>query len=199
MISRFEHSHPNGLQALAGSLRGLNEQHANRLHVLLLGGEKLADLKYRERELSILNIAEPKPWPEPPPGDAAQLAPNADPSTAADLLARCGGFPPLLHAALRIQREEGHVNDERLSEESCVWELFTSLRLNPAQQAKLHDWLACRDTPIKPLRPYLFDDLLRALYWQGLLAPRERQLYWRCEAMRLAGLEILREMADAGR
>ncbi len=194
LISRFENSFIRSLQALARTLRDFNETHANHLHILLLGGENLYDLKYQEGTHSILNIAEPTYWAEPAPGDAPPLVPHADPQLAADLLAQCGGYPPLLRAAVQMAQCEGKPDDARLSEASCVWELFTSLHLNPREKATLRDWLDCRNTALAAWKPYLFNALLRDLFWRGVLVRRERRLYWRCEAMRLAGLEILEAM-----
>jgi hypothetical protein len=52
------------------------------------------------------------------------------------------------------------------------------------EQDKLTEW-----------QPYILDDILRELYWKNALVRREKDgksgLYWRCEAMRMAGKKIL--------
>ena len=65
LVSRFEQGTPALRETLAGILRSLSEMHSGRLHLLLCGGEALADLKYRSGDMSLLNIAQVNHWPEP--------------------------------------------------------------------------------------------------------------------------------------
>jgi cell division protein FtsN len=64
LVSRFEHGAQSTRQQLAGIVRSLNESHADQVHIILCGGEKLVELKYRHGSHSLLNIAQEYHWPE---------------------------------------------------------------------------------------------------------------------------------------
>ncbi len=65
--SRFEQGAPIPRRQLAQLLRSKvedNENYSRRLHIMLCGGETLEYLKYKDGELSLLNLAEAERWPE---------------------------------------------------------------------------------------------------------------------------------------
>jgi hypothetical protein len=72
---------------------------------------------------------------------------------------------------------------------------FTPFLSKPDFSRKILVRLASLD--ICPATTYIFDDLLRQLYWANLLVKRlvkgEKRLVWRCEAIRQAGISILRQ------
>ena len=64
LVSRFEQGVPSLGEHLASIIRNLSEDYANRFHVMLCGGEKLAALKYESGHLSLLNFAKDEHWTE---------------------------------------------------------------------------------------------------------------------------------------
>lgn len=135
LVSRFEQGTPALRETLAGILRSLTEMHGGRLHLLLCGGEALADLKYRSGDLSLLNIARVAHWPELSLDDLRLLAQRRQPGTGpatqrpqanaptqpspptpsatlddtalAILLTQSGGHPALVEEGLQWLREQG--------------------------------------------------------------------------------------------
>jgi hypothetical protein len=203
LVSRFEHGVENLRQQLAGILRGLHESYPNQLHIMLCGGEKLAELKYLQGSLSLLNTAEVHHWPELDKEDAIAMQQSCcpglglDEATAKALLEISGGHPALLHACLLLYRQHPELPwpnyPPLLSEEPFVWQLFTPYTKNPEEAKRVREWLDKEE--IAPARPFLLDSLLRRMYWKNLLMEKQadgrRYLTWRCEALRLAGQEIL--------
>ena len=63
LISRFDHGHPDACVELATNVRQLLESQ-RRLHVILTGGEDLADLYFVRAEHSLMNHAEYLACPE---------------------------------------------------------------------------------------------------------------------------------------
>ncbi len=202
LVSRFEQGDPALREILAGVLRSLSETHSGRLHLLLCGGEALADLKYQGGDLSLLNIADVQSWPEM---DAATLrallrhegGDAPDDALAARLLRLSGGHPALLDAAHRLLRAEPAIDDAtataRLAEHPLLWQALLPLVERDDDRARLQ---ALLDAPrLGRARPYLIDPLLRRLFWSNVLAPRDeadgRWLAWRCDAARLAARNLL--------
>lgn len=202
MVSRFEQGEPRLRVTLAGILRGLSETHGARLHLLLCGGEALAELKYQGGDLSLLNIARSEHWPEPTRDDVRELTRDAAGSALADapldrLVRAAGGHPALIDDGARLLRARPGIDDEALVAELArserLWEAFLPLAAEPA----LREALAARlDAPsLGRARPFLADRLLRALYWSNLVTRRregdEDLLVWRCAAVVRAGLQVL--------
>ncbi|MBL8262637.1 MAG: helix-turn-helix transcriptional regulator [Xanthomonadaceae bacterium] len=202
LVSRFEQGDPALRETLAGVLRSLSETHSGRLHLLLCGGEALADLKYQGGELSLLNIADVQVWPEM---DAATLrallrhdgGDAIDEATASRLLRLSGGHPALLDAAHRMLRAEPGIGDHaaatRLAEHPLLWQALLPLVERDDDRVRLQSLLDA--DRLGRARPYLIDPMLRRLYWSNLLAPRDeadgRWLAWRCDAVRLAARTVL--------
>jgi len=61
---------------------------------------------------------------------------------------------------------------------------------------KVLDWLQ-QEQDLGKAQPFILDELKRKLFWKNLLVEREvggeRRLCWRCEALRMAGLQILKK------
>ncbi|RNF85379.1 hypothetical protein [Montanilutibacter psychrotolerans] len=199
LVSRFEQGDPAQRDVLAGILRSLSEMHSGRLHLLICGGAALADLKYQGGDLSLLNIATAETWPELTATDLQAMARarwGERPVDAARVLRLSGGHPLLADAALTMLADHGMLDDEALTDALAghppLWQGFLPLLTDPASRATILPWL--RQSRLGPARPYLFDPLLRALYWANLVTPRREDdgtwLQWRCEAIRRAGLMI---------
>ncbi len=207
LVSRFEQGTAELRETLAGILRSLSEMHGRRLHLLLCGGEALADLKYRAGDLSLLNIAQVDYWPELTHEDLAALAGRRWPGRAFDdaalgaLMTSSGGHPALIEAGLVWLA--GHEYDStdalkaaldaELATSACLWQAFMPLAEGEAGRARLHELL---QTPaLGRARPYLPDAELRRLFWSNLVCVRgtgeDACLHWRSEVIRDAGRQVL--------
>lgn len=207
LVSRFEQGTPALRETLAGILRSLSEMHSGRLHLLLCGGEALADLKYRSGDLSLLNIAQVNHWPDPSLDDLVQLARHRWPEhtwtqpVVAELQALSGGHPALFEEGLQWLVDQGVGKDDappgalrtHLASSPRLWQTFLPLAQAPATRARLLQLLNADD--LGRARPYLQDDELRSLFWGNLIHVRgvgdAARLHWRCATIRDAGFMVL--------
>lgn len=216
LVSRFEQGTPALRETLAGILRSLSEMHSGRLHLLLCGGEALADLKYRSGDLSLLNIAQVNHWPDPTQDDLLQLAHHRWPEhrwsapVVAALQALSGGHPALFEEGLQWLVDhpatgEG-VGEEAASSSALrthlassprLWQTLLPLAQAPATRSRLLQLLQADD--LGRARPYLQDDELRSLFWGNLIHARgtgdAARLHWRCATIRDAGFMVLESCA----
>ncbi len=201
LVSRFEQGNEQGGKELAASLRALSELHGRKLTILICGGEKMADMYYCGGPFSLLNNAEVMSWPEIEVDDVRLLLSRTPLSrdVAEELLEISGGHPRLLQKAL-----EFHGPDKAFDRKACfealsqfppVWRFFTLYKKNDQTEdcRRLREFLTNED--VGPSQPYIFDALVRRLYWQNLLkrSPDGSRLLWRCQAIREAGKRILGE------
>jgi hypothetical protein len=212
LVSRFEQGTPELRETLAGILRSLSEMHSGRLHLLLCGGEALADLKYRSGDLSLLNIAQVNHWPDPSLEDLTQLARHRWPEhtwtqpVVAELQALSGGHPALFEEGLQWLVDQGvgdgHASSgalrTHLASSPRLWQTFLPLAQAPATRARLLQLLQADD--LGRARPYLQDDELRRLFWGNLIHVRgtgdAARLHWRCPTIRDAGLMVLESCSN---
>jgi hypothetical protein len=207
LVSRFEQGTPQLRETLAGILRSLSEMHSGRLHLLLCGGEALADLKYRSGDLSLLNIAQVHHWPDPTLDDLLQLArhrwpeqPWTQPVLAA-LQELSGGHPALFEEGLQWLVDHGADEAQarsdalrsHLASSARLWQTLLPLAQAPATRERLAHLL--RADELGRARPYLQDDDLRRLFWGNLLQVRgtgdAARLHWRSATIREAGRMVL--------
>jgi DNA-binding XRE family transcriptional regulator len=199
LITRFEQGSPLLREQLAGILHNLSDLYPGRLHILLCGGEKLAELKYRTNNLALLTHATVKRWPEMTRAEVYALRDYRfkglwlDDDMVDELLTISGAQLQLLDECLRIKQQQPQLELEEypntLSESDCVWQLFTPFTKNTSTKQQLAQWL--QQEELGKAQPYILDDLLRQLYWKNLLVERDKRLYWRCSTLRMAGLKIL--------
>ena len=195
LVSSFESTPEERGREFASILRSLNEQYPNRLHVILCGGQKLHELKFLAGKHSLLNNAEVVYWPEMTPEDvylmrdecSQQIDLNAE--VANELLTISGGHPALLKICLEWYQQSPSPTalatfGEKLSNNNMLLEWFTPF-FKDADNHKIT--AALKELKVAPFRAYFNNSLLRTLYWKNLLVKRDNQLYWRCEAIRLAG------------
>jgi hypothetical protein len=201
IISGFENSCQEGQMELAGVLRALNERFQN-LKILICGGEKLADLYY-SGELSYLNQADIHEWPEMTVVDVqrvakdvcVELAINIDEKTTDKLLEISGGHPGVLGICFFLYAENPNFTleylMEKLAHSPVMWRLFMPFRKDPVKKKRICELLKQED--VGPAQPYIFDCLLKELYWKNLLKRgiSNHRLYWRCQALRQVGQLIL--------
>jgi hypothetical protein len=201
MVSGFENSSETGQSELSGVLRNLNERFSSNLRILIFGGEKLADL-YFTGTLSYLNHGEVYDLPELTVPDVRQMQEQLYPDqsisdqTAQEILQISGGHVRLLQKCLTLAQKDFGFNadtaHDTLTRSPFVWRLFTPFVHDSAGRERLCRLLEQDD--VGPAQPYLFDPLLKRLYWKNIIkrSGRANRLVWRCEALRAAGKEILR-------
>ncbi len=206
LVSRFEQGTPALRETLAGILRSLSEMHSGRLHLLLCGGEALADLKYRSGDLSLLNIAQVRYWPELDLSELASLAAKRwpgrrfDQAMLAELLESCGGHPALAEEGLQWLVEHSGLNaasqralQDHLGDSARLWQAFLPLAEDPSARERLRERLTAVD--LGRASPYLADGELRRLFWNNLITVRGQgdsaRLHWRSEIIRATGLKVL--------
>jgi hypothetical protein len=201
MVSGFENSCKEGQEELAGVLRGLNERYSHNLKILICGGEKLDELSYNG-ELSYLNHAYIQECPELTVSDVLRITEATYPDTkinekkAAKLLHISGGHHRILEICLDLCRQNPDFTAVELTEvlhqSPFIWQLFTPFSQDTEIRQQVCSLLNKED--VGPGQPYIYDPLLRRLYWRNLLrrGSSNRRLYWRCKALRQVGLQILR-------
>ncbi len=199
LISRFDHGHPDARVELGTSMRHLLESQ-NRLHLLLTGGEDLADLYFVTAEHSLLDHAEYLPCPEMTRDDVRAMVrqTRADLSLSESALdaicAASGGLPRLVERCSRFLNGGGF--DRAAAEDDIarlpeIWKKIVPLAQEEDTRKRLAELLQTDD--VGPSQTYLTDVLLRRLYWSGLLRPNadQRRLLWRCPGIRDAVRAIL--------
>jgi len=210
LISRFEHSEPLLREKLAKIIRAISDRHANRLHVIFCGGASLADLKFKQGAMSLLNLAEIQRWPELGRVEVQALAKyrfeelQLNNDLADELLNTSGAHPLLLNDCLKIRHDHPNFALDKytrlLSKLDYVWQLFTPFRQDSRAKKQIGEWL--EQEHLGEMQPYILDDLKRQLYWKNLLVGKElggmgeeiikkKYLCWRCEAIQMAGREVL--------
>ncbi|HIE02872.1 MAG TPA: hypothetical protein EYP59_21755 [Thiotrichaceae bacterium] len=204
LVTRFEQGADAPREQLARIIRSATTN-APHFHVILCGGEKLADLKYQNGAMSLLNHAEVKSCPELSRSEVYILSQrhfgNAsfyvlDDTLADNFLDISGGVPKLLTECFKLkqQRPDLPLNSypDRLSQYQYIYGLFTPLIQEPSNRQKVCQWVQKEE--LGKAEPYIQDNVLRQLYWKNLLVERkingEKRLFWRCEAMRKAGNHI---------
>ncbi|MDM8558923.1 hypothetical protein [Candidatus Parabeggiatoa sp. HSG14] len=198
LVSRFEQGVQSLREQLARLLRSLTEMYPHRLHVILCGGEQLADLKYKSGNLSLLNLAKVVHWPELNRKEVYALRDFRfkelflDDTIIDELLTISGAHPQLLNECLELNQQNPTLPldkySQKLSENEIIWQLFMPFKDTEAM-SQIHEWL--QQENLGKAQPYILNDLLRKLYWKNLLVERGEYLCWRCETLRLSGLEIL--------
>lgn len=204
IVSGFENSCETGQEELSGVLRSLNERFPRDLKILICGGEKLADIAY-SGSLSYLNQADIKECPEMTAADVPRFlndrcsnrTPGIDihDDIAKKLLDMSGGHPKVLETCYGLHRQNPSFTLEDLTaalvQAPFVWQLFMPFNRDPVQKQRFCHLL--EQQVVGSAKPYIHDLFLKRLYWKNLIkrGPSNRHLYWRCEAVRLAGRQIL--------
>ncbi|MES2818261.1 MAG: helix-turn-helix transcriptional regulator [Pseudomonadota bacterium] len=206
LVSRFEQGTRELRETLAGILRSLSEMHSGRLHLLLCGGEGLADLKYRSGDLSLLNIAQVNHWPELGIQDLKLIGQRRCPGQVFSqaqlelLLALSGGHPALAEDGLQWLSDHSDTSAADapalslfLAGSGRLWQAFVPITETAQGRDRLAELLKAED--LGRARPYLQDNDLRRLFWSNLVTVRGEgtaaRLQWRCEVVRNAGYQVL--------
>ncbi len=143
-------------------LRSFSDMLFATLRVMICGSEKLADLKYAQGTLSMLNHAEVREWPELSVADVQALQAQAFPGTelpdeeAALVLRASGGHPRLLGECLEHRHKRGALDEpgyrDLLVKSPIAFQAFAPFKHHPEAVARLCSWLAQDDLgPAEPL------------------------------------------------
>lgn len=193
LVSGFESGADESRAELAGELRSLYERHPN-LRLVMMGGKRLAALKYAQGDMSLLNMADELMIPELIPADLhtifGQLYPqlNLSAEQLQSLLTFTGGHPRLLHHCLQAGADCVDTCKKILQQSPLTTQLFIKFRqLNDLEPL----CTLLNEKSFGRFDPWPIDELLRKLYWQNLLTHREGQCVWRSEFIRQTGKQAL--------
>jgi hypothetical protein len=195
LVTGFENGADDARRDLAGELRGLIEAHPMEFRLVMIGGERLAGMKYEHGAMSFLNKLEEVPLPSVCIEDvrALYLARHGDvPATDAlllDVLAFSGQHPRLVETCLRAL-ERGQTDwRAAVMASNLPTQLFARFR-DAAEQGAMCENLQREELGWYSTWPQ--DELIRRLYWQNLLTNNDKgRLVWRCELITRIGKELL--------
>ncbi len=133
LVTGFENGPDACRRELAGELRQLYESYP-ALRIVLMGGERLAALKYAQGDMSLLNIAEVLPIPQLSTHDLYELFGRQYPQLnltaeqVRDVLEFTGHHPRLLQYCLQQGAESGLTCERVLRESPLPVQLFGHFR-----------------------------------------------------------------------
>lgn len=195
LVTGFENGAEDARRDLAGELRGLIEAHPLEFRLVMIGGERLAAMKYEHGTMSFLNKLEEVPLPSVCMEDIRALyrarqgeLPVSD-AVLREVLAFSGQHPRLVEACLRAI--EGGREDWRAAVETgnLPGQLFARFQ-DSKDQASLCGYL--QQAELGRYSTWPQDGLVRRLYWQNLLVGNDQgRLVWRCELVRETGWAFL--------
>jgi hypothetical protein len=194
LVSGFENGPDEPRKELAGELRQLQSVHPN-FHLVMMGGERLAALKYANGSMSLLNTARDLPIPEPNAADMSavykELCDDASLSDEqlTDMMTVTGGHPKLLHYCLEHHVRDAAACEALLSSSHLPGELFMRFK-GSDQKEQLQDLL--QQDVLGPFDLWPSDELVRSLYWHNLITNRGGALCWRSEFIRQAGMAVVK-------
>ncbi|MEN8259868.1 MAG: toll/interleukin-1 receptor domain-containing protein [Pseudomonadota bacterium] len=193
LVTGFENGVDSARAELAGELRQLNERYPG-FRPVMLGGEKLAALKYAHGNMSLLNIAEELMIPEPDSTDFeaifGQIYSNLQQSTEQleAILTFTGGHPRLLCYCLQHGADSAQSCEQVLRDSPLPAQLFTRFR---DERTRVPLITLLKQKQLGRFDPWPSDELLRKLYWNNLITRKGQNFIWRCELIRKLGLEIV--------
>jgi len=198
LVTGFEHCAWEAQQSLASVFRSLNETNGQKISIVICGGEKLVDLA-DGRDLSYLNHAEAKEWPDMDMDEVNQIHQKCFPnhllstSTALEILQASNGHLWLLEQYMAFRHQ--YPNDDlslihdQLAQSSYVCRIFMPF----LKDQKKHDMICqlLQKDVIGPANFRYTKPLIKKLYWNNLLirASNYTKLMWR-PFFQKAGLEF---------
>lgn len=194
-ITRFEYGDQGCGTELANILRSLVERKRN-LNILIMGGERLADLYYVPgKPLSLLKGAQTLYWDELQADDIHLFCPETALAgeRVAMLLKVSGGHPLLLHECIHQCRKHPAMDEsgfqEFIKRSDYLWSRFLNMASDETAKNQL---LTLLEQPVvSPYMPLVIlkNSLIRQLFWNNLLRRSEdgKDLVWRSETIRETG------------
>ncbi len=193
LVTGFENGADESRAELAGELRQLNERYP-AFHLIMMGGKRLAALKYAYGSMSLLNLAEELHIPELDSRDLpaifGHLYPRLklSPEQLQAVLEFSGCHPRLLHHCLQKGADSTQACESILKQSPLPAQLFTHFR-EERDHITLCTFL--NQSKLGKFDPWPSDKLLRKLYWNNLITRRGWNFYWRCDFIRQTGREML--------
>jgi len=193
LVTGFENGPDESRAELAGELRQLNERYP-AFHLIMMGGKRLAALKYAHGSMSLLNVGEELHIPELDSRDLpaifGHLYPQLElpPEQLQAVLEFTGCHPRLLHHCLQKGADSDQACENTLKQSPLPAQLFTHFR-EERDHLPLCAFLS--QSQLGKFDPWPSDDLLRRLYWNNLITRRGSDYCWRCDFIRQTGREML--------
>jgi hypothetical protein len=193
LVTGFENGADESRAELAGELRQLKERYP-AFHLTMMGGKRLAALKYAHGSMSLLNVSEELHIPELDSRDLpaifGHLYPGLKltPKQLQALLEFTGCHPRLLHHCLQKGANSAQTCENILKQSPLPAQLFTHFR-DKRDRIPLCTFLS--QCNLGKFDPWPSDKLLRKLYWNNLITRRRSDFSWRCEFIRQTGREML--------
>ena len=177
----------------------------------MLGGYRVAELKYAGHGLSPLQFATVREWPELTEDDVQAIdestfgvgRPPVPRQVCRTIFAVSGGHPRLIQFCLERFRETPSTSDDeyyRLARTHPDLR-HTILRLakKPTLGGRIHT--LADPTALGPVQPHPMNDALRLLYWTNLVKHSDdgaRRFVWRSAAIRDAVRDCLAPPEESG-
>jgi len=204
VLTNFENGPRGARHKLASALRTFYQQEPNKVRMIVRGGEQLAELRYEAGDVSLLNLAGARLWPDLTEADVDWLFDQRETGAslkvgeAAAILRATGGEPRLVARCLRERADagpDGAVDYERIvAGHDIATSWFVPFKRNNSDATKARRFLKEADQGVYAA-PWFSDAVKRRLFWKNALAVREvdgvTRLRWRCDALREAGRGIL--------
>jgi hypothetical protein len=193
LVTGFENGPEESRGELAGELGQLNERYP-ALRVVMMGGERLATLKYASGSMSLLNIAEELPIRQLTHGDLHELFGqhyrqlNLSSEQLQSVLEFTGCHPRLLPYYLQQGADSALACEQVLRESPLSSQLFTHFR---AEKDRLPLCTLLAQPALGRFTLWPDNELLRRLYWANLITRRGQNFVWHCEFIRQTGREVL--------
>jgi len=174
LVTGFENGTEESRGELAGELRQLNESYT-ALRVVMMGGERLAALKYASGSMSLLNIAEELPIPQLTHRDLHDLFGqqygqlNLSSQQLRTVLEFTGCHPRLLPYCLQQGADSAPACEQVLRQSPLPSQLFTHFR---AEKDRLPLCTLLTQSTLGRFTLWSDNELLRRLYWANLITRR---------------------------
>lgn len=192
LISGFENGEETARAELAGELRGLAERFPHELKLVIIGGEKLAALKYQYGSMSLLNQIQEQRLPELKETDLQDIFglryPELQQQQLTELLDFTGQNPRLVHACLQAGRNTAVECERYLSNTPLPSQLFTRFEQEDNKE-QLCQYL--QKSEIGNYSAWPQDKLIRKLYWNNLIKQCQDKFIWRCDYIQRMGKHSL--------
>lgn len=191
LINRFENAHPEYRFQIAKIMRALSEQYRREFRLVIVGGEKLAELRYARGEMSLLNHAQEMRLPEMDIGDLQQIIRDEfaeltpDDAAMHSLLRLTGQHPRLIQHCLEEGTPDPQECEDSLETSPYIVQLFSVFLGDSSKREYICELLT--QEQLGRYLPWLHDEVIRGLYWNNLLTVRDRKLVWRCDLIRRSG------------
>src|SRR5271166_822923 len=181
-------------------LRTFYQREPNKVRMIVRGGEQLAELRYEAGDVSLLNLAGARLWPDLTEADVDWLFDQYETGAslkageAAAILRATGGEPRLVARCLRDRADagpDGRVDYARIvAGHDIATSWFVPFKRNNSDAAKARRLLKEEDHGVYTA-PWFSDAVKRRLFWKNAFAARQvgglPRLQWRYDALREAG------------